>query len=146
MTALEEIEAERRRQIEAEGWTAEHDDAHDAGELMNAAMCYFLHATGRATYTTVAVPAQDQRIRTRRSYIGANRSIPMGWPWEQQWWKPNGGPRRNLVKSGALMLAEKDRIERVGPPNSSTGHVDHKLALVIAEIDRLDRAAGTGGQ
>lgn len=31
--------------------------------------------------------------------------------WDMQWWKP-GSPRRNLVKSGALILAEIERIDR----------------------------------
>lgn len=34
---IAEIAAERKRQIEAEGWTPEHDDAHDKGELARAA-------------------------------------------------------------------------------------------------------------
>ena len=32
MAALEDIAAERQRQITAEGWTTEHDDAHSNGE------------------------------------------------------------------------------------------------------------------
>jgi len=32
-----DVLAERRRQIEAEGWTPEHDDEHDAGALALAA-------------------------------------------------------------------------------------------------------------
>ncbi len=36
------IAAERRRQVEAEGWTPEHDDQHTRGELARAAACYAL--------------------------------------------------------------------------------------------------------
>jgi hypothetical protein len=35
-----DVLAERRRQIEAEGWTPEHDDQHSNWELSRAAICY----------------------------------------------------------------------------------------------------------
>lgn len=38
MTALEDIAAERRRQIEVEGWAPEHDDLHRDGVLARAAL------------------------------------------------------------------------------------------------------------
>ncbi|HRQ88090.1 MAG TPA: hypothetical protein PLA50_04790, partial [Bacteroidia bacterium] len=34
------IATERRRQIEQEGWTPEHDDAHGTGELVDASLSY----------------------------------------------------------------------------------------------------------
>ncbi len=34
--ASRDMLAERRRQVEAEGWTSEHDDEHDAGEMARA--------------------------------------------------------------------------------------------------------------
>jgi hypothetical protein len=36
MTVLDEIAAERRRQVEDTGWTREHDDDHAGGELLTA--------------------------------------------------------------------------------------------------------------
>lgn len=39
MSVIEEIAAERKRQIEIEGWTREHDEQHANGELANAAAC-----------------------------------------------------------------------------------------------------------
>lgn len=128
MSAIERIEAERRRQIEAEGWTPEHDDAHRDGELFNAGMCYFLHAVGKLSYYPMF---HHEDLSPARAALQKLR--PMAWPWEAQWWKPKGAIR-NLERSGALMLAEKDRLERLG---LSFGHVDHKLNLVIAELDRL---------
>jgi hypothetical protein len=33
------------------------------------------------------------------------------WPWDGEWWKPNyNDPVRNLVKAGALIAAEIDRV------------------------------------
>jgi hypothetical protein len=37
---LELIKEERKRQIEVEGWTSEHDKEHTIGELANAAAYY----------------------------------------------------------------------------------------------------------
>jgi hypothetical protein len=37
---------------------------------------------------------------------------PDMWPWESERWKPSNDPIRNLVKAGALIAAEIDRLER----------------------------------
>lgn len=36
---------------------------------------------------------------------------PDWWPWPNQWWKP-ASDRRNLVKAAALILAEIERLDR----------------------------------
>ena len=87
MTAAEvDVLAERRRQIEVEGWTPEHDDEHDEGEIPHAAACYALMAGG-----TFAVD-------------------PL-WPkgWGEMRAKPH---RRMLVIAAALLLAEIERLDR----------------------------------
>jgi hypothetical protein len=33
------------------------------------------------------------------------------WPWDESWWNPTD-TRRNLVKAAALIIAEIDRIDR----------------------------------
>jgi hypothetical protein len=38
--AVTDVMAERRRQVEQEGWTPGHDDTHDDGSLALAAVCY----------------------------------------------------------------------------------------------------------
>lgn len=90
MDILDIIEAERSRQISVEGWTPAHDDEHDGRELLRAARCYFEHATA-----------------------GSGERVPAGWPWDPQWWKPKDA-RRDLVRAGALCLAERDRSHRAG--------------------------------
>lgn len=94
--AASDVLAERQRQIEAEGWTPEHDDAHGAGSMAFAAAAYAVHA-----------------------HAGPRLSSPLwAWTgWSRDWWKPKGA-RRDLVRAAALLLAE---------------------------IERLDRAAGTSG-
>lgn len=88
-----DVLAERQRQIEVEGWTPEHDDEHSKGELARAAAAY-----------------ADPRIRARKPGMGCY--VPISWPWSPEWWKPSDSPRRNLVKAGALILAEIERRDR----------------------------------
>jgi hypothetical protein len=100
-TGAEMIAAERQRQMEQEGWTPEHDDMHDAGDLARAAACYTLPAHLR---------------REARWAWGDRGPRPHDWPWGSQWWKPTPQDRvRELVKAGALIAAEIDRLQRATP-------------------------------
>ncbi|MDG3063266.1 hypothetical protein ACFQ4M_15880 [Thauera mechernichensis] len=85
--AARDVLAERRRQIEVEGWTPEHDDEHGAGEMAAAAACYALNAAG------------------------CGCEVARNWPWDGSWWKPSTA-RRDLVKAAALILAEIERLDR----------------------------------
>ncbi|MBB2981799.1 hypothetical protein [Paraburkholderia tropica] len=38
---------------------------------------------------------------------------PAFWPWAPEWWKPTT-PRRDLIKAAALIIAEIERIDRAG--------------------------------
>ena len=115
-SAMTAILAERRRQIEVEGWTPEHDDAHVDGEMLNAAVIYLWWGTDRAAPAT------------------ASKASPMGWPWDNNWWKPKDR-RSNLVRAGALCLAEKDRLVRAG---RTFTHAEHKLDIAVRELTALD--------
>ena len=86
MTVIEEIAAERRRQIEVEGFTAEHDDGHP-GEMAKAAATYALWAT---------------------DWDGEVRNI---WPWQISTFKPKD-VRRDLIRAAALIVAEVERLDR----------------------------------
>ena len=85
--AAQSVIAERQRQQSAEGWTPEHDDQYGESQLLWASSCYVLNT------------------------IHSFNRIPLDWPWEPEWWKPTN-PRRDLVKAGALILAEIERIDR----------------------------------
>ncbi|EOD8865507.1 hypothetical protein [Pseudomonas aeruginosa] len=82
-----DVQAERRRQVEAEGWTPEHDDLYCAAELPRAAAAYILN--------------------------GANDEAPAIWPFVAKWWKPRDA-RSNYVRASALILAEIERLDRAG--------------------------------
>ncbi|MFW4418129.1 hypothetical protein ACOAQU_00915 [Pseudomonas aeruginosa] len=90
-----DVQAERRRQVEAEGWTPEHDDAHSHGEMARAAACYALAGSSAPNDGTAAL------------------LVSLAWPWDEQWWKPSTA-RRDLVKACALGLAEIERLDRAG--------------------------------
>jgi len=83
--------AERERQITQEGWSAEHDDALDVGELAAAA----------AAYASCA----------GQQWAGERLMPPLGWPWPISDWKPYSF-RRDMVKAGALIVAEGERHDR----------------------------------
>lgn len=41
-----------------------------------------------------------------------DKGVPKDWPWDPKWWKPSENRIRDLVKAGALICAEIDRIWR----------------------------------
>ena len=88
--AMKDVLAERQRQISAEGWSPEHDDTHINGEMAQAAACYALNAAGWKT-----------------------EALRGCWPmsWASAWFKPTD-QRRDLVKAGALIIAEIERLDR----------------------------------
>ncbi|EPQ3027586.1 hypothetical protein NRQ82_000685 [Pseudomonas aeruginosa] len=88
-----DVQAERRRQITAEGWTPEHDDEHSHGQMARASACYALAGSSAPNDGTAAL------------------LVSLAWPWDQQWWKPTSA-RRDLVKACALALAEIERLDR----------------------------------
>jgi len=93
------IVSERYRQINVEGWTAEHDAKWEKGELVKAAMCY------------CAEP--NEADKHNPGLIDAARYRPgIWWPWPIEWFKPKDRTR-NLVRAGALIAAEIDRLNRI---------------------------------
>lgn len=96
--ALLDVIAERQRQISAEGWSLDHDDSHRNGDLAAAAACYALSAGWLSGYGFPWL-------------LEGRRGCPDLWPWERAAWKPKD-PRRDLVRAGALILAEIERLDR----------------------------------
>ena len=97
MTVINEIAAERKRQIEVEGFALDDDDDYDQGEMARVAACYALFNSGAIDEYRIA------------------GLWPQFWDWE--WWKPTT-PRRDLIKAAALIVAEIERLDRA----SAAGH------------------------
>lgn len=108
MTAIEEIAAERLRQKQAEGWSLDHDDEHTDGSLAQVAACYALPVKATAPRMTFETPVRGD-CDVAVEYL----DIPVVWPrsWHPKWWKPKDR-RRDLVRAGALIVAEIERIDR----------------------------------
>ena len=94
-----DVMGERVRQMAVEGWTPEHDDCHDRAELAQAAACYAISGT----------PADEAVFIHGRWKDPRDLFWPRGFGLE--WWKPTNR-RRDLVKAGALILAEIERLDR----------------------------------
>lgn len=95
--ALRDVVQERIRQIDVESWDPSHDDSHDDGSLARAAGCYAL----------ADLPVDIAKEAFPYRFPGQ----PKAWPWHADWWKPKT-PRENLIRAGALIIAEIERIDR----------------------------------
>ncbi len=84
---------ERLRQINQEGYDSFHDDGEAEGQLSKSAMVY-------------ACPEHQRE------------QVMNFWSWDMQYLKPSSedtidGRIKNLIKAGALICAEIDRLERL---------------------------------
>jgi hypothetical protein len=94
INGIDLIQDERQRQILVEGFTPEHDEEHDPGDLSSAGECYL----------TAAGPDAPLLLHL--------------WPWAPEWWKPKD-IQRNWVRAGALFLAAADRAQRFNMPETA---------------------------
>lgn len=111
MTGIELIAQERARQVAVEDWTPAHDDEHCDGSLAAAAACYALPRPRMRTQTE-----NEDRSGGRGEtpvWRDVNYRVPTPWPrsWHPSWWKPKDRVR-DLVRAGALIAAEIDRLQR----------------------------------
>lgn len=88
-----DVLAERARQVEAESYTPERDDQYTSGQLADAASTYAWWA------------------RSWNLPYAQCTHTPTMWPWAPETWKPQP-QRQMLIKAGALILAEIERLDR----------------------------------
>jgi hypothetical protein len=101
-TPIELITEERKRQIEKEGWTSEHDDEHANMSLAVAGASYVLDC---ASTHTGEHPNWKFHFKKAASKF---------WPFNREWFKPTpDDPIRQLTKAGALIVAEMERLHRM---------------------------------
>jgi hypothetical protein len=119
MNAITLIGTERDRQLQDLGYTYEHDDDHIDGQIALAAACYAAGSSGTGIFV----------VKANRPH---SIEIEDAWPWAMEDDKRTrdldgevtepGYARdpksklekriRMLVKAGALICAEIDRLER----------------------------------
>ncbi|WP_025121765.1 MULTISPECIES: hypothetical protein [unclassified Serratia (in: enterobacteria)] len=95
--AIAAVVDERLRQVNVKGWTPEHDDEHVNDEIAAFAALY-------------AMPEACRDWSAEETGYGENWAeaiCPNGWA------AKFGDRRRELVKAGALILAEIERLDRV---------------------------------
>ena len=135
--AMEDVLLEVKRQVEVEGWSSDHDDAHDKGEMAGAAACYALegvaytapdHYPPRKKYAAVvdarnSIPEKERETTREAIKLALGEpAAPRNWPWHASWWKPTT-TRRNLVKAAALLISEIKRLDRAAAPANQEGGI-----------------------
>lgn len=112
--AMADVFAERQRQVEAEGYDTAHDDEHTDGSLAAAAACYALPKP------RIVNRQEDRDVSCGRGECAVWRSVtfhvPAMWPdsWDPEYWNPKDR-RRDLVRAAALVVAEIERLDRSAP-------------------------------
>lgn len=89
-TGAQAIVEERQRQVDEEGYTAEHDGHHAVGQFVSTAVVYLGgQATGHRPWPIkrAVVDSDEEAVRYQR---------------------------RDLVKAGALIAAAIDRLDQIG--------------------------------
>lgn len=84
-TGIELIAEERQRQIDVEGYDAEHDLGESPNKIVAAAI----------SYAMCDIDKQEAEA---------------WWSWDFKFWKPKDR-QRNLVRAGALIAAAIDRLQ-----------------------------------
>ncbi len=98
---LVEVGLERLRQIQEEGWSAEHDDEHRDGELADAAACY-------AASEDIFRVCTEEELEREPQIIAR-----IVWPWADEWDKrTKHDRRRRMIIAAALLVAEIARLDR----------------------------------
>lgn len=93
-----DVQAERKRQVEVEGWTPEHDDEHACDEIA-AFACFYAMPPAARDWDASSTGYGDT--------LG-EAILPEGWE------PKTGDRRRDLVKACALAMAEIERLDRAG--------------------------------
>lgn len=72
------------------------------------------HADGQlaTAASCYALMAAREQCLSDGEYLRSQNALPYLWPWDPKWWKPTN-PRRDLVKAAALIVAEIERLDRL---------------------------------
>lgn len=100
-SALGLLASERKRQIAEENWSEEQDKTYKDGQLAILASLY-------------ALPESKRTYIPKYTSDGHIKHVPLGFPddFNCTFWKPSRYDRiRELVKAGALILAEIERLQ-----------------------------------
>jgi len=108
MNGSELIAKERIRQVEEEDYDVIHDGQHKENALAEAAVCYIMCKEN-------VIPRHVSEISPGDLFTGEGMRDAIiwalwPWGWKREWFKPKTRIR-NLVRAGALIAAEIDRLQ-----------------------------------
>jgi hypothetical protein len=119
-TGIELIAEERKRQVEIEGWTSEHDAGYNWGEMVCAALCYGVEALNK-NYEIPIFRVQKHLQEESNFFVnsgdrGDRRLLSArwvdAWPWDKKWDKRDKHDQIKCLQfMGALAAAEIDRLQ-----------------------------------
>ena len=103
-TGIELIADERQRQIEVKGYGEERDKIVHPTALTRAAIAYC-----EAANYSMRKDVRADRFRNERVKMMTKSE----WPFDPEYYHPSGiDTIRNLVKAGALIAAEIDKLQK----------------------------------
>ena len=105
-SGIELIAEERQRQIDVEGYNAQHDSYHSPRKFIHAANTYVKSAD--LTLHSKEYSPSDPWHQTNLPFY--RNDIKRTWPFEDESFKPTTDIR-DLVKAGALIAAAIDRLQ-----------------------------------
>ncbi len=111
-TGIELIAEERKRQVEVEHYGKDHDALHGMAELSSAAVAYILAGQDKEENYFDEFDDKESRKEKELNPVIVNDY----WPWSDGSFKPdrvNGNQPsiKDLIKAGALIAAEIDRLQ-----------------------------------
>lgn len=117
------IAKERARQVFIERYTSEHDDEHDLGELALAAALFALPYDAKVG---------NEPLLKQDDYVGLHIALEVGCNFIV---KPDFDNMRRLIKAGALIVAEIERIQRTKSSEASHSPNDTVESSVLHLTD-----------
>lgn len=136
--AMLDVARERSRQVDEEGWTPSHDDAHQDRSLALAAACYAMFASvSDEARASTEMPAS--LTVTGEAITGWSAWLEI-WPWERRFWKPSDR-RRDLVRAASLIVAEIERLDRAASSEEELHSPSDRSAPSIGSTTRIDRTS-----
>jgi hypothetical protein len=110
-TGIELIAEERDRQVK-KGYDAEHDEDESAMQLSCAAAMFIAEATNKnwKDHTHYDDLGNCARFQLRQM---DTRKWKEQWPWSDHDGRSNSDEKTCLIKAGALIAAEIDRLQNI---------------------------------
>lgn len=108
---IELIASERQRQIDKKGYDKDHDEMETAFQLSSAAALFICNAQNQyfEDHTHADGKGDVSRYQIREIYTRKWKSV---WPWDDHDGREKADILTSLVKAGALIAAEIDRLQK----------------------------------